>query len=326
MNKFSTPILFIIFNRLDTTKLVFEAIRSAQPTRLFIASDRARTDRAGEEELCREVREYVMNSIDWECEVKTLFRDKNLGCGLGPATAITWFFEHVDEGIILEDDCIPHPDFFGYCAELLEKYRNNDQIAVIGGDNFNNGKVYGNASYYFSKYSYTWGWATWRRVWKDYHFDLKELDKAKMWRKIDATFPTPHERNYWKSTFEQIAASQRDDAWDYQLWFHVWYTGRCSIAPNVNLIQNIGFGDNATHTTNSDSAQAYLKTEAILPLTHPSKIKIEEAADYSYFTRFWCPVPNKSILSKFVSRLYTILPHEIINTYRTVKQYIISKK
>jgi len=148
-----TPILFIIFNRLETTKQAFEAIRAAQPTHLFVAADGARTDRVGEAELCREVREYVLNSIDWECEVKTLFRDENLGCGLGPATAISWLFEQVEEGIILEDDCLPHSDFFGYCTELLERYRNNDRIAVIGGNNFQDGKVYGKASYYFSNYS-----------------------------------------------------------------------------------------------------------------------------------------------------------------------------
>ncbi|GAT62864.1 hypothetical protein [Paludibacter jiangxiensis] len=320
----TTPILFIIFNRIDTTKQVFEAIRSAQPSQLFVASDGARTDRTGEEDLCREVREYVMSSIDWECEVKTLFRDKNLGCGLGPATAITWFFEHVDEGIILEDDCLPHPDFFGYCAELLEKYRNNNEIAVIGGDNFNNGKVYGSASYYFSKYSYTWGWATWRRVWEEYRFDLKKLDKTKMWRQIDATFHTRSERDYWKSTFEQIIDSNRNDAWDYQLWFHVWYTGRCSIAPNVNLVKNIGFGDNATHTTDNDSHQAALHTNAILPLTDPSRIKIEEAADYFYFKHFWSPTPHKTLFEKMVSLLYAILPQGMISSYRKLKKRIIT--
>ena len=325
MSQLNTPILFIIFNRIDTTKQVFEAIRSAQPTQLFVASDGARSYKVGEEELCREVREYVMNSIDWECDVKTLFRDENLGCGLGPATAISWFFEQVEEGIILEDDCIPHPDFFGYCSELLEKYRYNDRIAVIGGDNFNEGKKYGTASYYFSNYSFTWGWATWRRVWKEYEFNLNKLYKTKMWKQIDAIFSKSLEKKYWKSIFEQIAISH-GEAWDYQLWFHVWYTGRCSIAPNVNLVKNIGFGMNATHTTDSDSAQAYLDTKAILPLVHPAKIKTNPVADYAYFKRFWSPATNKSILSWFVSHLYSVLPQSVTNAYRSVKQYLISNK
>jgi hypothetical protein len=286
MMNYQTAILLIIFNKKEETKRVFETLRQQKPTQLFIAADGARIEIKGEIEKCENIRSWVLEHIDWVCDVKTLFQENNLGCGLAPATAISWFFEHVEEGIILEDDCIPHSDFFAYCEELLQKYKYDERIAVIGGDNFQDGIERGDASYYFSKYSYTWGWATWRRVWKDYQFDLNKLDKLTMWSKIDITFKTEHERSYWKSIFETIAVSH-GEAWDYQLWFHVWYNGMFSIAPNKNLIKNIGFGTNATHTTDVNSKQAFLETTPILPLIHPEQIKIDEEADYYYFTNYW---------------------------------------
>ena len=325
MNRYITPILFIIFNRLDTTKIVFEKIKEIQPKHLFIAADGARENKEGEKEKCEYIRKWVLDHIDWDCEVKTLFQEKNLGCGLAPATAITWFFEHVEEGIILEDDCVPHPDFFVYCEELLEIYSDNQKVAVIGGDNFQDGKIIGNASYYFSKYSYTWGWATWRRVWKDYQFDLSKIDKTHMWLKIDETFKTETERNYWKSIFDTISVSH-GEAWDYQLWFHVWYNGMYSIAPNVNLVMNVGFGENATHTHDVDSKQAFLETKSILPLVHPDISKIDDNADLYYFNNYWLGQRKQSLFSKFVSKIYTFLSPEIILQYRKLKNSLIRKK
>jgi len=325
MDNLSTPILLIIFNRLEYTKQVFEIIKQESPSHLFIAADGARLDVSDENEKCKAVREYVLSNVDWECEVKTLFRDVNLGCGLAPAAAISWFFEHVEEGIILEDDCVPHPDFFGYCKELLQKYKNDNSIAVIGGDNFQEGQVRGNASYYFSKYSYTWGWATWRRVWQGYQFDLRKIDKTVMWLKINATFKTQTERSYWKSIFETISISH-GEAWDYQLWFHVWYNGMYSIAPNVNLVKNIGFGENATHTHDSDSKQAFLDTQSILPLVHPVFTKIDDEADLYYFRNYWFGHSEQTLFSRFISKLYTCISPKLILGYRKVKKALIRKK
>lgn len=322
---FNVAILFILFNKKEETKEVFNTIRHQKPLKLFIAADGARENKAGEREKCEYIRKWVLENIDWECEVKTLFQDKNLGCGLAPATAITWFFEHVEEGIILEDDCVPHPDFFGYCEELLQKYKDDKRVAVIGGDNFQNGKKRGNASYYFSKYSYTWGWATWRRVWKGYQFDLHKLDKTLMWLKIDAIFRTDIERNYWKSIFETISVSN-DEAWDYQLWFHVWYNGMYSIAPNVNLVKNIGFGTNATHTHDADSKQAFLETQPILPLYHPIHSKINERADLYYFKNYWIGKSKQNLFSRFVSKIYAYLSPNTILKYRRFKKLLIRKK
>ena len=169
--RFDVPILFLVYNRPDTTATVFEEIRKQKPKQLFVAADGPRTDMPGDAEKCKNTRELVMNGIDWECETKTLFRDNNLGCGLAVSNAITWFFKNVEEGIILEDGTLPDQSFFTYCKVLLEKYRYDDKLKMISGNNFQQGKWRGDGSYYFSAYSHIWGWASWRRTWKEY--DLK---------------------------------------------------------------------------------------------------------------------------------------------------------
>jgi hypothetical protein len=291
------PILLIIFNRLDTTQSVFQAIREARPSQLFIAADGPRTDKEGEAEKCETVRKYVLENIDWNCEVKTLFQDDNLGCGPGPVTAISWFFSHVEEGIILEDDCLPHPDFWAYCRELLDKYRENEHIAVISGNNFQKGKKYGTASCYFSKYGTTWGWATWRRVWKGYQFDLNLLDKDKVWQKIDVTFKAKAERNHWKAVFESVIESNRD-IWDYQFLFHIWCNDMFAVVPNVNLVKNIGFGEDATHTFDPDSEAAFIETDAIFPIKHPKQIRVSDKADSYIFSHYFDKRSSLNFLEK----------------------------
>src|SRR5688572_20529443 len=169
----NTPVLFLIFNRPAVTKQVFEAIREMRPTRLYIAADGPRPAIPNELDNCRKAREAAL-AVDWECQVKTLFRDKNLGCGRGPSTAITWFFEHETEGIILEDDCMPSPSFFSYCAELLARYRDDTRIMHIAGTNLEKPQQRDQEhSYHFSNFTYCWGWATWRRAWKFHDFDMK---------------------------------------------------------------------------------------------------------------------------------------------------------
>ena len=161
----NTAVLFLVFNRLDTTKQVFETIRQAKPQRLYIAADGARASRVGEAAQVQAVRDYVTSHVDWECEVKTLFREQNLGCKYAVSSAIAWFFENEEMGIILEDDCLPDPTFFNFCQELLARYRHDQRIGVISGDNFQFGHRRNDDSYYFSKYVHIWGWATWRDRW-----------------------------------------------------------------------------------------------------------------------------------------------------------------
>src|SRR5262249_47548369 len=161
------PVLFLVFNRPETTARVMEAIRAAGPERLYVAADGPRDSKTGEAEHCAEVRQLAMN-VDWPCDVRTLFRDRNLGCRRAVSSAITWFFEQEPEGIILEDDCLPSFDFFPYCAELLERYRDDERVMAICGSAYADVSSDYPHSYYFSYYADMWGWATWRRAWLHY--------------------------------------------------------------------------------------------------------------------------------------------------------------
>lgn len=279
MNLFKTPILFLIFNRLDTTKQVFEIIKKIEPCQLFIATDGPREDRNGEDEICLAVREYVINNITWQCEVKTLFREENLGCKLAVSEAIDWFFENVEEGIILEDDCLPDITFFDYCRDLLELYRHNNNVFMISGDNFLPKSLRPKESYYFSHLPHIWGWATWRRAWKKYDVALKDLPLfidngviKKVWNSKDI-------QNYWLERFEEVY-NNRIDTWDYQWAYAVWKNNGVSISPSVNLISNIGFGS-GTHTLNINDRMANLTRNGIkLPLQTCPFVIYDKADDY----------------------------------------------
>src|SRR5258707_6457605 len=185
MNSFSPPgplhtaVLLIIFNRPETTKLVFEAIRKAKPARLYIAADGPREDVASDIESCIAARKAVEN-IDGDCKVESRFSNQILNCGVAPSSAFTWFFQHEEEGIILEDDCLPSQSFFWFCQELLERYRHDSRVMHIGGNNFLNGwQKDSDYSYYFSRSGFIWGWATWRRAWEKFDFEIRKYEEAK---------------------------------------------------------------------------------------------------------------------------------------------------
>lgn len=274
IGKYQTPpVLLIIFNRLDTTKAVFEQIRNVRPYEFFIAADGPRND--DEKDTCNKVRKWVVNNIDWECNVHTLFRDINVGCGHGPAEAITWFFDHVEEGIILEDDCVPNLTFFSYCAELLQRYENDDRIALIAGTNIDlqhTTSIEGQ-DYFFSALPFTWGWASWRRVWKDYDYLITQWKGRCINKTLNYLFEDRGYQAYWRSEFESVAHKNARDIWDYQFFAGIEMRQQLCIIPNVNLISNIGDGQDATHTA---GMQVYANTPTLsifAPLQHPSEIK-----------------------------------------------------
>jgi len=276
---FNTPILFLIFNRLETTERVFAAIRERRPKYLFVAADGPRDNKTDEAEICWEVREYVKNNIDWDCEVKTLFRDKNLGCKVAISSAIDWFFENVEEGIILEDDCLPDQSFFPFCENLLEKYRYSNEVAVISGNHFGNEKI-GEASYYFNKIPHIWGWATWRRVWAKYDVNMSGFPGFERNKGIEKIWDKKKVQDYWLYILNDVY-NNRIDTWDYQLTFSVFLNGEVCICPNVNLASNIGFGENFTNTLIADKRVAGLSLNNIkFPLVHPESIKYDEKNDY----------------------------------------------
>ena len=227
-----TPVLFLTFNRPDTTKQVFEAIRQAKPPRLYIAADGPRDDKTGEQEKCKEVRR-IATQVDWNCEVKTLFRNKNWGCKYAVSGAIDWFFENEEEGIILEDDCLPSQSFFWFCEELLERYKDDKKIMQVNGSCFlkNLNIKY---SYFFSKYNHIWGWASWRRSWKHFNLNYRNWKKKFLNMKESGLFNSENEEKYWQGVFENYF-SGLINSWDYPWTFSIWKNSGLSVYPTINM-------------------------------------------------------------------------------------------
>lgn len=294
------PILFLVFNRPDPTCKVFEEIKKARPKQLFIAADGPRKHKDGEFELCEKTR-AVITKIDWPCEVKTLFREENLGCKIAVSSAIDWFFENVEEGIILEDDCLPSSSFFTFCTSLLEFYRNDTRVMHIGGTNFQDGKLRGDGSYYFSSIHHIWGWATWRRAWKYYDVNMKSLPVFLKENYLDTITPDKALQNYWKSHLENIYAG-RIDTWDFQWTFAIWSQHGLGIIPNQNFVSNIGFGDEATHTKVMNNL-ADRSVEELSEIKHPSlMINNTDAEKYTIHT--YLKVPAFKMLIHKINNLF----------------------
>jgi len=274
-----SAVLFLIFNRPDTTSQVFDEIKAAKPSRLYIAADGPRSNRPEETALCHDTREIVKD-IGWKCDVKTLYRPKNLGCKNAMSSAIDWFFENEEEGIILEDDCLPSKSFFYYCDTLLEKYRFDTRIRHIAGSNLQRGKKWGNASVYFTNQTHVWGWASWRRVWKDYDKDLNQYNQLDIPEKLSNIFTDQFVIEEWTKFFTQLKANEID-TWDFQLAFLNFFNNGLSVNPNVNLISNIGFRADATHTLAVDSPYANIPLEELWNIKYPTYILPEKKADFA---------------------------------------------
>ena len=285
---FNTPVLLIIFNRADTTKLVFEAIRKARPPRLYVAADGPRAHVPSDQQKCAAARKIV-EQVDWPCEVKTLFHDENLNCGKAPSTAMSWFFKHEEQGIILEDDCLPSQSFFRYCQELLEKYKDDSRVMHVGGNNFLGGwRNDPDYSYYFSRSGHIWGWATWRRAWQTFDFDILLYTKLKQKGFFDRFFLNPLEKVYRLRKFDKTVANRGNvDWWDYQWDFARFSNSGLAIVPNRNLVKNLGFGEGATHTVNGSGEFNKLEAQELnFPLQHPPFVIRDIESDKKYFNRF----------------------------------------
>jgi hypothetical protein len=276
-----TPVAFIIFNRRDTTEKVFAEIAKAKPRKLFVIADGPRSDKPGDAEKCSAARDVIAR-VDWDCEVMKNYSDVNLGCGHRPASGINWVFEHVEDAIILEDDCVPHPSFFPFCAELLEKYRQDTRVMHIGGSYFLNNPIPASYSYYFSVFNIAnGGWATWRRAWR--YFDLQ----CKLWPILKDTRWLSHledddrARRFWAREFETAHREKGDVSyWDHQWTFACWANSGLSILPKKNLTSNIGFHEDATHTFDPNDLRAHFPTEEMeFPLKHPPSVLQSRADD-----------------------------------------------
>ena len=267
----NTAILFLVFNRPDNTARVFNAIREAQPARLYVAADGARNE--AEKAVCNEVRAII--KIDWDCELTTLYREHNLGCKLAVSSAITWFFEKEEMGIILEDDCLPSRSFFSFCSEMLERYKDDERIMHINGSNFQDG-VRGSSSYYFSRMVCVWGWAGFRRVWEKYDLEMKTYPEFKRLNKIDKLPSYSKFKDYWIRSLDWTYEG-KINTWDYQYGYLIFSVGGLTIVPNVNLISNIGVGADSTHTDTHPFAN--WPAFELNTLIHPRSIKANTAAD-----------------------------------------------
>ena len=274
-------VAFFIFNRPDTTQKVFAAIAAARPERLFVIADAARLDRPGEHELVEKAK-AIATQVDWQCEVKTNFSAQNLGCRQRVSSGLKWVFEHVEDAIVLEDDCLPHPSFFSYCTELLERYRHDHRVAAISGDNFQQGISRTSDSYYFSKYFHCWGWASWRRAFETIDFEMKSWPDFKQRGFLKTWSDTDAEHEYWLEIFDSQHAG-KIDSWAYPWFYSCWAQSGLTILPDANLVSNIGFDDDATHTTASDSRLANLETFEVGPLQHPTLVvRNREADEYTF--------------------------------------------
>jgi hypothetical protein len=255
-----------------------EAIRAARPERLYVAADGPRDGKAGEVDRCAKVRELATR-IDWPCEIRTLFRASNLGCRHAVSGAITWYFEQESEGIILEDDCLPSPSFFPYCAELLRRYRDDQRIMCITGNNFQRDMNHYPYSYYFSNYNHIWGWATWRRAWGCYDDTMKLYQEYVDYNFFKSLSSLHGFCDYWKAELDKVY-HRTLDTWDYVWMFSCWANNGLTCTPRVNLVSNIGFGPDATHCHDSSSSSSNLSRFDIeFPLRHPPLIVRNADAD-----------------------------------------------
>ncbi|MEA5503466.1 glycosyltransferase family 2 protein [Halotia wernerae UHCC 0503] len=279
MTSLNTPVVFIIFNRPDVTQIVFNAIRQAQPKQLFVIADGARFPE--EAEKCQQARN-IIKQVDWDCQVLTNYADHNLGCRQRVSSGISWVFEQVEEAIILEDDCLPDPSFFRYCETLLDYYRNDERVVVISGNNFQDGQKRTKYSYYFSKYYHCWGWASWQRAWKYWDFNPEKWIEFRDAGLMKFVCDCPYEEKYWTTIFNTLFLQGKPNSWAYAWLFSCWAQGGLATLPNANLVSNIGFGSDATHTK-GENKFANLPTKDIGEIYHPPFVIQHKEADMYNF-------------------------------------------
>jgi hypothetical protein len=305
------PVLLIIYKRDYTTQVVFDAIKKAKVPKLFIVANAPNPDKPDDKEKCDNTRKIV-NHIDWDCEVTTFFRDDHLTVGYSVSDSINWFFERNAEGIILEDDCVPHPDFFTFASEMLDRYRDNKKIISINGSNLGY-NLSDSHSFTFSSFMNMWGWATWRdrALHIDYQLnEWKSIPNKTWWIYNHAKqqlFDTDiNWYRLWRDKFNKVAADP-GFTWDWQWVYHQLKRNQLSIVPAVNLISNIGFDADATHTIEAANPAAFIPIGSMpARLVYPSEIQ----PDFNYEERFvkwvWCyhkRLPTMFYIKQFIFRM-----------------------
>lgn len=285
---FSTSVLLISFIRPEYSTQVLSVIRQVAPSELYVFQDGPRN--RDDVKRLLEVRKVIEESVDWPCHLHTFYSDTNLGCGPGPAAAISWFFEHVDRGIILEDDAVPHPDFFEYAEVLLERYDSDSSVRAIGSMNVDLQK-WGDGSYYFSMMNRNLcAWATWRRAWDSFDIKMDNVSRRRLDKALRQYHCGPLERAYWLDRLDEVHKDAcGGKSWDMQFFMSIWLNHGKGIIPNVNLSSNIGTVGEATHAMASGNIIDNVPTHPILPLTHPSDTKVQVEADREFHFRYFEP-------------------------------------
>ena len=274
----NTPVVFIIFKRPGSTEQVFQRIRQAKPPKLLVIADGPRMGRPDEVEACNVTR-AITECIDWDCEVLRNYSEANLGCGKRVSSGLNWIFDLVEEAIILEDDCVPHPSFFRFCEELLEYYRHDQRVVAITGQNVQFGRSRTDYSYYFSRYTQCWGWATWRRAWRHYDFDMNLWPEIRDKDILRDIFSDSRAVRIWTNVFQSMYEKKRD-TWDYQWTFCGMIRNGLTAISDVNLVANVGYDSEGTHTDDRDSPYSKLAVESVsFPLKHPPYVVRNSQAD-----------------------------------------------
>ena len=274
----STAVAMLIFNRPMTTQRVFDAVRKARPPRLLIVADGPRPNRSGEATICQAARSIV-HQVDWPCEVLTHFSEKNLGCRIRVSSGLDWVFSQVEEAIILEDDCLPHPDFFRYCEKMLARYRDDERVHMVRGGHFFADQYPGKHSYHFSRWYHIWGWASWARAWRYNDVTMQRWPELRESGWLESLLPNPAMVSAAREIFDGSHAHQID-TWEYYWVYSSWLRNALAICPAVNMISNIGFGADATHFTREDHPHSELAWQAMpFPLQHPDSVAVDIDAD-----------------------------------------------
>jgi hypothetical protein len=289
-----TPVLFIFFKRPLVTERVFKTIRAARPDRIFLAADGPLHNREGESEACRRTRATVEDMIDWPCEVHRLYREENLGCRVAVSSAIHWFFEHVEEGIILEDDTLPSESFFCFAEAMLARYRDDDHVMHVSGNNFQFGRIRGNGAYYASRLPHSWGWATWRRAWRLYDPQMSSFPED--WKEISEMCRLSEQVSDWWRTALSNTRKGVVDTWDFQWHYTVMKNQGVCLIPNRNLVTNIGVGETATHMKKRDVASS-IKMGTLSRFDPPSLFQIDAKADRFDFNH---SITNKKVYPRSI--------------------------
>lgn len=306
------PILFMVFNRPEKTKLVFDEIKKAKPKKLYISCDGPRKNNPDDVVKVNQVKEFLSDcNITWPCEVKRLYQEVNQGVSMAGYKAFSWVFSQEEEMIQLEDDCVPAQSFFWYCQELLDKYRNDERVCYITANN-NSGVKSGDGTYFFSRYGGSWGWATWKRVWDNWDYLMSDWPAVRWQKSFKKNFGSKEEYNFWRLKFQrgyELLRDKKSTSYDIQSLYFLFKNNRFNIYPNYNLVKNIGWDDAASNTFEVDSKFADTPLVELTQIIHPELVRNNNQIDRQIFNYHFYFIPEKKyalerfLIKRFVKRI-----------------------